>query len=222
METLTIKTPADLLSFIGRTLGFWPRESLVCITLVDNHVGATLRVDLPKTGAELSYAHTVAEYLADDARAANVLFAVYTSLPAESGHTRPHSATIAALTGALAERGMSIRDGLLVGDDTVSQYDGDPVRGPSLPLTSTQSSKINAEFVYRGSTIAPTNRITLPASTKESLGKTASLERPPQRRRAFSRPPIFRFCPALTPTVKLYFGPETSPSPHDSKAEGNR
>jgi hypothetical protein len=35
-------------------------------------------------------------------------------------------------------------------------------------LSATQSSQINAEFVYRGSTIEPTNRITLPASTKES------------------------------------------------------
>src|SRR5688572_22590133 len=33
METLTIKSPADLLSFIGHTLGFWPQESLVCITV---------------------------------------------------------------------------------------------------------------------------------------------------------------------------------------------
>lgn len=168
MEPLTIKTPADALSFIGHTLGFWPRESLVCITLVDNHVGATLRVDLPKPGAEISYAQTIAGYLAHDAKAASVVFALYTSLPAASGRARPHAATIAALTGALAERGMSIRDGLLVGDDAVSQYDGDPKSGPSLPLTLTQSSQINAEFVYRGSTIAPTNRITLPASTKET------------------------------------------------------
>ncbi|MCB5275909.1 hypothetical protein BJG92_03463 [Arthrobacter sp. SO5] len=168
METFTIKTPADVLSFVGHTLGFWPHESLVCITLVDNHVGATLRVDLPKPGSEISYAQTIAEYLAHDAKAASIVFAVYTSMPAEAGRTRPHAATIAALTGALAERGMTIRDGLLVGDDTVSQYDGDPKAGPSLPLTSTQSSQINAEFVYRGSTIAPTNRITLPASTKET------------------------------------------------------
>ena len=126
METFTIKTPADVLSFVGHTLGFWPRESLVCITLVDNHVGATLRVDLPKPGAEISYAQTIAGYLAHDAKAASVVFALYTSRPAESGHTRPHAATIAALTGALAERGMTIRDGLLVGDDAVSQYDGDP------------------------------------------------------------------------------------------------
>ncbi len=70
METFTIETPADVLSFIGHTLGFWPRESLVCITLVDNHVGATLRVDLPKPGAEISYARTIPEYLAHGGKAA--------------------------------------------------------------------------------------------------------------------------------------------------------
>jgi hypothetical protein len=167
METLTIKTPADVLSFIGHTLGFWPRESLVCITLAEYHVGATLRVDLPKPGTEIGYARMVAEYLAHDTNAANVLFAVYTSEP-QYGTKRPHTATIAALTGALAERGMSIRDGLLVGDQSVSQYDCDPTDGARLPLSATQSSQINAEFVYRGSTIAPTNRITLPASAKET------------------------------------------------------
>lgn len=53
METLTIKSPSDLLSFIGHTLGFWPQESLVCLTLDTNHIGATLRVDLPRNdGAE--------------------------------------------------------------------------------------------------------------------------------------------------------------------------
>ncbi|CAH0200255.1 hypothetical protein SRABI83_01886 [Arthrobacter sp. Bi83] len=57
---------------------------------------------------------------------------------------------------------MSIRDGLLVGDNTVSQYDGDTHDGLTLPLKATQSSQINAEFFYRGSTIASTNHITLP------------------------------------------------------------
>ncbi|MET3140316.1 UNVERIFIED_ORG: hypothetical protein ABIB13_000003 [Arthrobacter sp. UYEF2] len=167
METLTIKTPADVLSFIGHTLGFWPQESLVCITLADNHVGATLRVDLPKPSTEISYAKMVAGYLGHDTSAEGVLFAVYTSEPRNGDH-KPHAATIAALTGALAERGLTIREGLLVGDQTVSQYDGDPEKGVRLPLSATQSSQINAEFVYRGSTIEPTNRITLPASTKES------------------------------------------------------
>lgn len=173
MEKLTIKTPADVLSFIGHTLGFWPRESLVCITLADNHVGATLRVNLPKPGTERSYAQTVAGYLAHDTDAASVLFAVYTTEPQEADQGMPHAATIAALTGALAERGMNIRDGLLVGDDTVSEYDGDPSAILSLPLSATQFSQINAEFVYRGSTIEPSNRITLPASTKDTQSMKA-------------------------------------------------
>lgn len=173
MEALTIKTPADVLSFVGHTLGFWPQESLVCITLDANRVGATLRVDLPRRGGESTYARTVADYLAHDTSAASVLFAVYTSEPQKPGQPKPHAATIAALTGALAERGTSIRDGLLVGDKTVSQYDGDPLDGPVLPLAVTQSSQINAEFVYRGSTIAPSNRITLPAPTKETKAADA-------------------------------------------------
>ncbi|CAN7332264.1 DUF4192 domain-containing protein [Arthrobacter sp. LjRoot14] len=168
MEPLTIKTPADVLSFVGHTLGFWPHESLVCITLDANRVGATLRVDLPNREGGLRYARTVADYLAHDTSAASVLFAVYTSEPQKPGQPQPHAATVAALTCALAERGMTIRDGLLVGDNTVSPYDDDPHEGPTLPLKATQSSQINAEFVYRGSTIAPTNHITLPASTKES------------------------------------------------------
>lgn len=95
-------------------------ESLVCITLDANRVGATLRVDLPTREGGLRYARTVAEYLAHDASAASVLFAVYTSEPQKPGQPKPHSATIAVLTCALAERGMTIRDGLLVGDNTVS------------------------------------------------------------------------------------------------------
>jgi len=63
---------------------------------------------------------------------------------------------------------MSIRDGLLVGKERVSQNDGSPEDGRSLPLAATQSSQINAEYVYRGSTIEPTNRIILPASTEET------------------------------------------------------
>ncbi|RAX43850.1 hypothetical protein DQ354_18495 [Arthrobacter sp. AQ5-06] len=126
MGTAHHQNPADILSFIGHTLGFWPHESLVCIKLDANRVGATLRVDRPGRGGELTYARTVADYLAHDTNAASVLFAVYTLEPLKPGQAQPHAATIAALTGALAERGLTIREGLLVGDQTVSQYDGDP------------------------------------------------------------------------------------------------
>ncbi|GAB3557838.1 hypothetical protein GCM10027405_03360 [Arthrobacter alkaliphilus] len=169
METLTIKTPADVLSFIGHTLGFWPHESLVCVTIDTNRIGATLRVDLPKhEGGELAYARTVAGYLANDPNATSALFAVYTTAAPADGQNKPYGAMIAALTGALAERNITIRDGLLVGDTTVSPFDDDPRLPDALPLSMIDSSEINAELVYRGSAVAPTGRITLPASQKET------------------------------------------------------
>ncbi|WAH97766.1 DUF4192 family protein [Arthrobacter sp. MMS18-M83] len=169
METLTIKTPADVLSFIGHTLGFWPQESLVCITLDTNHIGVTLRVDLPKhDGGELAYARTVAGYLANDTNATSALFAVYTSAAPTAGQDKPYASVIAALTGALAERHITIRDGLLVGDQKVSPYDDEPSLDRALPLSMVDSSEINAELVYRGSAVARTGRIVLPASNKRT------------------------------------------------------
>ncbi|MBT2514631.1 hypothetical protein [Arthrobacter sp. ISL-30] len=49
-------------------------------------------------------ARTVAHCLGEDTKAIGVLFAVYTSTHWEPGQTRPDAATIAALTGVLAER----------------------------------------------------------------------------------------------------------------------
>ena len=179
MEKLTITTPSDVLSFIGHTLGFWPQESLVCITLNENSIGATLRIDLPRQpGQELPYARTVAHYLTSDTAATAILFAVYTSESTQPGQTRrPYGAgTIAALTGVLAEQGITIRDGLFVGDETFSPYDGEPGTSLALPVNSTQTSAINAEFIYRGSYIEPTDRITLP-TTGQAAAKAAAVER---------------------------------------------
>ncbi|WP_257122375.1 DUF4192 family protein [Pseudarthrobacter enclensis] len=85
----------------------------MCITLNENSIGATLRIDLPgQPGQELSYARTVGHYLTSDSTATSVLFAVYTSEPCHHGAAKPYAATIAALTGVLAEQGITIRDGL--------------------------------------------------------------------------------------------------------------
>ncbi|MFJ6271585.1 DUF4192 domain-containing protein [Pseudarthrobacter oxydans] len=176
MEKLTITTPSDVLSFIGHTLGFWPQESLVCITLNDNSIGATLRIDLPRQpGQELPYARTVAHYLTSDTTATSILFAVYTRETAQHGQARPYAGTIAALTGVLAEQGITIRDGLFVGDETFSPYDGEPGTSLALPVSSTQTSAINAEFIYRGSFIEPIDRITLPTNSREAA-KVAAVE----------------------------------------------
>jgi hypothetical protein len=174
MEKLTITTPSDVLSFIGHTLGFWPQESLVCITLNENSIGATLRIDLPReTSQELPYARTVARYLTSDTTATSILFALYTSETAQHGQARPHAGTIAALTGVLAEQGITIRDGLFVGDETFSPYDGEPGTSLALPVNSTQTSAINAEFIYRGSYVEPADRITLPTTGQEAAKAAA-------------------------------------------------
>jgi hypothetical protein len=174
MEKLTIKTPPDVLSFIGHTLGFWPKESLVCITLNENSIGATLRIDLPRLpGQELPYARTVTHYLTSDTTATSILFAVYTSELPQPGQPKPHAGTIAALTGVLAEQGITIRDGLFVGDETFSPYDDEPGHELALPVSSTQTSAINAEFIYRGSSVQPNNHITLPTTKQEAAKATA-------------------------------------------------
>ncbi|MBP1235281.1 hypothetical protein JOE40_000749 [Arthrobacter sp. PvP102] len=51
---------------------------------------------------------------------------MYTSETPKPGQPKPHAATIAALTCALAERAMTICDGLLVGDNTVSRTTATP------------------------------------------------------------------------------------------------
>ncbi|PNI07914.1 DUF4192 domain-containing protein [Arthrobacter sp. AFG7.2] len=149
---------------------------MVCITLNENSIGATLRIDLPRhPGQELPYARTVAHYLTSDTSATSILFAIYTGETSHPGQPRPHAGTIAALTGVLAEQGITIRDGLFVGDETFSPYDGDPGTSLALPVSSTQTSAINAEFIYRGSFVEPTDRITLP-STSQEAAKAAAVE----------------------------------------------
>ncbi|MGO4254384.1 DUF4192 family protein [Paenarthrobacter sp. TAF1] len=144
MNALTIKNPADLLSFIGHTLGFWPEESLVCITLDNNQVGATLRVDLPRhPGHEILFARTVASYLTND-------FALYATERRDPGQPKPHAATIAAHTAVLAENAVTIRDGIFVGEQTYSPYDTDPGRDITLP----QLHRITAKSTPNSSTAA--------------------------------------------------------------------
>ncbi|WP_269768477.1 DUF4192 family protein [Arthrobacter sp. YN] len=97
-----------------------------------------------------------------------MVFALYTSAHCEPGQPKPHAATIAALTGVLAENGISIRDGIFVSDETYSPFDSEPGQDISLPISTTEYSRVNAEFIYRGSTIEPTNQIILPPATHEA------------------------------------------------------
>ena len=46
-DHLRITGPEDILGFIPHSLGYWPENSLVAMTLQGKRLGATLRVDLP-------------------------------------------------------------------------------------------------------------------------------------------------------------------------------
>ena len=49
MEPIRISSPADAISYMGHSLGYWPKESLVCVALEGKTLGPTLRVNLPGT-----------------------------------------------------------------------------------------------------------------------------------------------------------------------------
>jgi hypothetical protein len=57
-KRLAVSTGEDVLSYIPHALGFWPTNSLVCLTLDGKTVGATLRVDLPGARPDASRAPT--------------------------------------------------------------------------------------------------------------------------------------------------------------------
>ncbi|MFF2840612.1 DUF4192 family protein [Paenarthrobacter sp. NPDC057981] len=139
---------------------------LLYVTL-DNNVGATLRIDLAlHPGHEILFAQTVASYLTNDAKATSMVFALYSGAKCDPGQPKPHAATMAELTGVLAENKITIRDGIFVGNDTYSPYDTDPGEDITLPISTTEFSQVNAEFIYRGSAIEPTNKNTMPPRTQ--------------------------------------------------------
>jgi hypothetical protein len=51
-DHLRITGPEDILGFIPHSLGYWPENSLVAMTLQGKRLGATLRVDLPEPGGD--------------------------------------------------------------------------------------------------------------------------------------------------------------------------
>ncbi|WP_236558674.1 DUF4192 family protein [Arthrobacter sp. 9V] len=130
--------------------------------------------DLPQQpGQELLYARTVTSYLTSDTNANSIVFALYTSAQPEPGQSKPHAATIAALTGTLAGNGITIRDGIFVGETTYSPFDDEIGQTLTFPVSKTQFSQVNAEFIYRGSTIAPSNQVILPEATDKAEHATA-------------------------------------------------
>lgn len=156
MERLSIQTPDDFIALMGHSLGYWPQESLVCVILDDRRIGATLRVDLPKPGRDAApYVGNVVKCIANDRDATAVVFGIFTHAPWHPGDTRPYEATLESLAGRLSERDITLRDGWFIGESTFTNYlrmtDDAPV---SYALDRITASELNAELVFRGSSIA--------------------------------------------------------------------
>ena len=171
-EHLTISGPEDILGYIPHSLGYWPSQSLVAMTMQGKRLGATLRVDLPedcgRRGRE-GFARTVAEYLLADKEADGTLLVFFDdggySDSLYDGHyddgregAAPPSfrPLLADLECALGLAGMPVRDAWRVGDEywrNVYCTDSSCCPPPGRPIAEIRDSRLNAEMVYLGSSV---------------------------------------------------------------------
>lgn len=159
-EHLTVRSPEDVLGFIPHSLGYWPSASLVAMTLQGKRLGATLRLDLPGPDVlarPAAFARTVCTYLEADRNANGSLLALFT----DNGWLAGPDCYGRLLTGLqceLSEAGMPVRDAWYVG----SEYWRDALCAdpaccpfPGRPVQEIRDSTLNAEMVYRGSSVGP-------------------------------------------------------------------
>ncbi|WP_045732563.1 DUF4192 domain-containing protein [Pseudarthrobacter chlorophenolicus] len=158
-ERLTVTGPADILGFIPHSLGYWPSDSLVAMTMHGRQLGATLRLDLPSPAGGAApgrYLQAVRGYLDADTSADGTLLAVFTSdTHVAAGSYGP---LLAGLAPVLDQAGMPVRDAWYVGGDYWRDaycLDADCCPGPGRPVQEIRDSALNAEMVYRGSSVGP-------------------------------------------------------------------
>jgi Domain of unknown function (DUF4192) len=152
-DAIRISTPADILGFIPHTLGFAPRESFVFLTLRENTLGATLRVDAPLFGDPVGFARSMVNYLAVDEQATSVLLAIYTDDAPAAAAQRPFHDHVEAVIQELETAGTPLKDAWLVTSEHWQNLLCDSEAGCCLPepLESITDGQLNAELVFRGS-----------------------------------------------------------------------
>lgn len=180
-ERLTVRGPEDILGFIPHSLGYWPAQSLVAMTLQGKRVGATLRLDLPGPGILANpekFLRAVRRYLEADKDADGTLLAIFTS---NGGATLPsrYDGLLAGLTSMLQKARMPVREAWYVGDDfwrEVWCLDISCCPLPGRPVQEIRDSLLNTEMVFRGSSIGPAPERRQPAGHVPALHRAAVLE----------------------------------------------
>ncbi|NSX36305.1 DUF4192 domain-containing protein [Pseudarthrobacter oxydans] len=173
-DHLTVRSPEDILGFIPHSLGYWPAQSLVAMTLQGTRLGATLRLDLPGRevlAAPAKFLQAVRRYLAADKEADGTLLAFFTSNGSASSPS-PYDGLLAGLDSMLEDAGMPVREAWYVGDDFWREawcLDVSCCPLPGRPVQQIRDSTLNTEMVYRGSSIGPQPEEQAPALPVSSL-----------------------------------------------------
>jgi hypothetical protein len=183
-EHLTVHCPEDILGFIPHSLGYWPADSLVAMTLHGKRLGATLRLDLP--GPDVladpkKFASTVRDYLRADQDADASLLVFFTNdgwMDGCLGSVQTYSGLLASLQALLGTAGMPVRDAWYVGDSYWRDAyctDESCCPRPGRPISDIRDSRLNAEMVFRGSSVGPApedqsaGATTMPAESRARL-----------------------------------------------------
>jgi len=208
-DHLKITGPEDILGFIPHSLGYWPANSLVAMTMQGKRLGATLRVDLPDAsrcrGSGLkAFARTVRDYLEADEEADGTLLALFAGPPAEGAAGDPAKAgfdpggfdpggfdpggfdpggaddggadaaalarLLQELERTLGEAGLPVRDAWLVGERywrNAHCLDPACCAPPGRPIEEITNSRLNAELVFRGSSVGAAPGESAPAVLPE-------------------------------------------------------
>ncbi|MFE4542552.1 DUF4192 domain-containing protein [Arthrobacter sp. NPDC056727] len=185
-EHLTISGPEDILGYIPHSLGYWPSQSLVAMTMQGKRLGATLRVDLPEGGGRRGreqFARTVAEYLLADKEADGTLLVFFAgdgfdNAGSEETAARSFRPLLADLECALGLSGMPVRDAWLVGEEywrNVYCTDSSCCPPPGRPVTEIRDSRLNAEMVYLGSSVGAPPGAAAPGSVDTPAADDAAV-----------------------------------------------
>jgi hypothetical protein len=128
-----LSSPGDIVAMIPSLCGFWPRDSVVVLSLRGprRRLGLTIRLDVPPAAAEEQAAALLAERAAADGAAA-VAVVVFGSAQRRG--------LIDAVTAACEQRALEVMEALHVDDGRWTSYACDrpccPVEGTPVPAPS--------------------------------------------------------------------------------------
>ena len=235
-DHLRITGPEDILGFIPHSLGYWPENSLVAMTLQGKRLGATLRVDLPEPGGGsdrsdmlAGFARNVVTYLQADDAADGSLLAFFTDADADAdagtdadsaGDGNPWAALLKELELALEAAGLPVRDAWIIGTEfwrNAHCSDPECCGMPGRPVEQIRNSRLNAEMVYRGSSVGAvpgaqgTTPAPLPVDPAVSLAECGWAEQFAPRRR--DRAQFDQVLDVWTMALQAAIGPEQVPVP---------